>query len=411
MTNALECRSCRCDAFFELINLGLQPLANSYLPNLDALDEEPYYPLHAKVCTRCFLVQLDHDVSASQIFNSEYAYFSSVSETWLEHCRKYAEKMVAKLGLSSESLVIEAASNDGYMLKNFVSAGIPVLGIEPSGNTAKAAEKIGVPTRVAFFNTATGKALAAESMQADLIAAKNVMAHVPDLVDFIGGFQAALKPNGCITVEFPHLLQQLVNLQFDTIYHEHYSYLSLLAVEYAFIQAGLRIFDVEELPTHGGSLRIFGCHDGAPYEPTPALHHVRQSENAAGLMTEAAYRDFAQRVAECRSDFLQFIQSAQSEGKSIAAYGAAAKGNTFLNYAGVSVDSISFIADLSIHKQGKYMPGSHIPILSPDVIESRKPDYLLVLPWNLWDEVTQQMSNIRSWGGRFVRAVPTVYID
>jgi SAM-dependent methyltransferase len=388
----------------------MQPLANSYLSEANAQAREPVYSLHAKVCARCFLAQLDHDVDAAHIFNEDYAYFSSFSDSWLDHCRQYALKMMSMLSLTRDSLVIEVASNDGYMLKNFVAAGIPVLGIEPSANTARAAEKIGVSTRVAFFNTATGEALAAESLQADLIAAKNVMAHVPDLADFVGGFKAALKPQGCITVEFPHLLRQIEQLQFDTIYHEHYSYLSLLAVEYAFQQAGLRVFDVEELPTHGGSLRIFGCHADALFEPTDGLRRVRQMEAAAGLSTEAAYADFAKRVEACRSSFLEFLSQVRRQGKHLAAYGAAAKGNTFLNYAGVGADDIMFAVDRSPHKQGKFLPGSHIPILSPEAILKHKPDYVLILPWNLWEEITEQMSAVRSWGGSFVRAVPAISI-
>jgi len=406
----VNCRSCGHEKFHEFINLGLQPLANSYIPE-GALDEpEAVYPLHAKVCARCFLVQLDHDVDAAHIFNSNYAYFSSFSESWLEHCRRYALKMMDRLSLSAESLVVEVASNDGYMLKNFVAAGIPVLGVEPSANTAEAAEKVGVRTRVAFFNTATGKALAEEGLKADLIAAKNVMAHVPDLADFVGGFKEALKPQGCITVEFPHLLRQIERLQFDTIYHEHYSYLSLLAVEYAFKAAGLRVFDVEELATHGGSLRIFGCHADAPFEETEELKRVRGLEADAGLDGPDVYASFADRVDACRADFLAFLDRVAGEGSSVAAYGAAAKGNTFLNFCQVKAPTIRFVVDRSPHKQGTYLPGSQIPVLDPSAVFEQKPDYLLILPWNLWDEIVEQMKDVRDWGGKFVKAVPDVQI-
>jgi SAM-dependent methyltransferase len=408
MSNITSCRSCGHTGFYNFLDLGKQPLANSYLSEGNLQDPEPLHSLNAMVCSQCFLAQLDHNVNAEHIFNEDYAYFSSFSDTWLDHCRAYALKMMSLLQLSHDSLVIEVASNDGYMLKNFVAAGIPVLGVEPSANTARAAEEIGVSTRVDFFNAATGRALAAEGLQADLIAAKNVMAHVPDLADFVAGFKAALKPQGCITVEFPHLLRQIEQLQFDTIYHEHYSYLSLLAVEYAFQEAGLRVFDVEELPTHGGSLRIFGCHDDAPFGATDALQRVRQMEDAAGLSTKAAYADFARRVEECRSSFVAFLLQARSEGKRIAAYGAAAKGNTFLNYAGADANDITFVVDRSPHKQGKFLPGSRIPIMAPEAILKYKPDYVLVLPWNLWDEITEQMISVREWGGKFVRAVPVI---
>lgn len=318
--------------------------------------------------------------------------------------------MTTRFGLGLDSRVMEVASNDGYLLRNFVAAGIPVLGIEPSSNTAEAAMAIGVSTRVCFFNTANAIALASKGFKADLIANNNVMAHVPDLADFVGGFPHVLKPEGVVTVEFPHLLTQIEGVQFDTIYHEHYSYLSLLAVENAFRRAGMRVFDVERLPTHGGSLRVFSCLEDASHAACPGLFEVRQLEEEAGFRHPETYDRFAAKVVACRDGFLAFLRQAKTEGKRVAAYGAAAKGNTFLNYCGVDHTAIEFVVDRSPHKQGRYLPGSLVPIYAPEHVFAARPDYLLVLPWNLRAEIMEQMKDIRAWGGRFVTAVPRIEI-
>lgn len=411
MSDPFHCRSCGAPVSRVFLDLGETPLANSYVVTEDAAKPEARFPLRACVCERCFLVQLDHDVPPEDIFSAEYAYFSSFSDSWLAHARGYAEQMIPRFGLDDSSLVIEVASNDGYLLRNFVAAGIPALGIEPASNTAAAAEAIGVRTRVCFFDTATGRELAAEGLQADLIAANNVMAHVPDLADFVSGFAAALKPEGVVTVEFPHLLRLIERVQFDTIYHEHYSYLSLVAVEFAFRAVGLRVFDVQRLATHGGSLRIFGCHAAAAHVPTDGLAEVRRLEAAAGLATIDSYARFGERVAACRAGFQRFLATARAEGKTIAAYGAAAKGNTFLNACGVTAADIAYVVDRNPHKQGRLLPGSLIPIYAPERIVATRPDYLLILPWNLADEIIDQTNVIRSWGGHFVIAVPEIRVS
>ncbi len=410
MSNQFLCRSCHAPVSHRFLDLGEMPLANSYVRPEDLGQPERSFPLRASICNKCHLVQLDHNVPPDEIFSADYAYFSSYSTSWLEHARRYCATMTDRFGLGRDSLVMEVASNDGYLLRNFVAAGIPVLGIEPSSNTADAAIAIGVRSRVCFFNTANAITLAAEGYKADLIANNNVMAHVPDLADFVGGFPHVLKPEGVVTVEFPHLLTQIEGIQFDTIYHEHYSYLSLLAVENAFGRAGMRIFDVERLPTHGGSLRIFACLDGATHAPCPGLLEVRRLEEEAGFRHIETYERFADKVVACREGFLDFVRQAKASGKRIAAYGAAAKGNTFLNYCGVDCTTIEFVVDRSPHKQGRYLPGSLIPIHAPEHVFAAKPDYLLLLPWNLRTEIMDQMKDIRAWGGRLVTAVPRVEI-
>ncbi|KAA0677117.1 class I SAM-dependent methyltransferase [Azospirillum brasilense] len=410
MADTFRCRSCGAPVSHGFVDLGETPLANSYVRPENLGKPEARFPLRAAVCGSCFLVQLDHNVPAEHIFDSEYAYFSSYSESWLAHAKRYSEHVIPRFGLGPQSLVMEVASNDGYLLRNFVEAGIPVLGIEPTSNTAEAAEKVGVRTRVCFFHTETGRQLAAEGLQADLIAANNVMAHVPDLADFVGGFAHALKPEGVLTVEFPHLLNLIEQVQFDTIYHEHYSYLSLLSVEAALGRVGIRVFDVQQLPTHGGSLRVFACREGASHAATEGLALVRRLEAEAGFATLDAYTRFGERAAACREGFRRFLAEAKAEGKVIAAYGAAAKGNTFLNYCGTTADDIAYVVDRNPHKQGRYLPGSLLPILGPEHIAETKPDYLVILPWNLRDEIMGQMANIREWGGRFVTAVPEIRV-
>jgi len=401
------CRFCRSPLTHTLVDLGLQPLANSNLTAAElAAGTERTYPLHARVCASCFLVQVDDPVAADEIFDSGYAYFSSYSASWVEHARRYSEAMIARFGLGADSLVVEVASNDGYLLQHFKAAGVPVLGIEPTANTAQAAIDKGVPTEVMFFNGETGRELAARGVRADLMAANNVLAHVPDIGGFVAGFREVLKPEGVLTFEFPHFLNMLELVQFDTIYHEHFSYLSLLAVAQVLRANGLRAFDVELLPTHGGSLRLFCAHEASSHPETDALKTLRAREAAAGLQKLETYEGYAARVDAVRDSFLAFLRQAKADGKSVAAYGAAAKGNTFLNYAGVSADDLVAAFDANPHKQGRYLPGSHVPILAPERVAEVKPDYLLILPWNLKDEIMAQLAYIRAWGGRFVIASP-----
>ncbi|WP_293905301.1 class I SAM-dependent methyltransferase [Phenylobacterium sp.] len=405
------CRFCRAPLTRTFLDLGLQPLANSYLtPEQLAAGNEPTFPLHTKVCDRCFLVQADHTVPAEAIFDDAYAYFSSFSPGWVEHARRYAEAMIERFGLGPDSLVVEIASNDGYLLKHFLARDIPVLGIEPTANTAEAARAIGVRTDVVFFNAGTGAALAARGDRADLMAANNVLAHVPDLNEFVGGFRHVLKPQGVLTFEFPHLLNLIEKVQFDTIYHEHYSYLSLLAVEQVLGANGLRVFDVELLPTHGGSLRLFCGHIASDHPETEALRTLRATEAAAGLHKAETYDGFTARVEAVRESFQAFLRAARDDGKAIAAYGAAAKGNTFLNYCGTTAADIVCAYDANPAKQGRYLPGSHIPVFAPAAVAETRPDYVLILPWNLKDEITRQLSFIADWGGRFVVASPVTRV-
>jgi hypothetical protein len=401
------CRFCKTPLVHTLLDLGRQPLANSYLTAEQlAAGTEAAYPLHVRVCHQCFLVQADDAVPADAIFDDGYAYFSSYSTSWVEHARRYAGAMTERFGLGPESLVVEVASNDGYLLQHFLALDIPVLGVEPTANTAEAAIARGVPTEVAFFGEATGRDLAARGRRADLMAANNVLAHVPAIGDFVAGFREVLKDQGVLTFEFPHLLNLLEKVQFDTIYHEHYSYLSLLAVEQVLRANGLRPFDVERLPTHGGSLRLLCCHMGAGHEETGALAALRDDERAAGLGRIETYAGFAPRVEAVRDSFRGFLAAEKAAGRRIAAYGAAAKGNTFLNYCGTTTDDIVAVFDASLAKQGRFLPGSHLPILKPEAVRDLRPDDLVILPWNLKDEIIGQMGFIRDWGGRFVTASP-----
>lgn len=402
------CRFCSTPLRHVFLDLGQQPAANSYVrPGREA--DERRFPLTVRLCEACFLVQADAPVAPDAIF-SDYAYFSSFAESWVEHARRYADHMRQQLTLGPHSLVIEIASNDGYLLQHFVAEGVPVLGIEPAANVAAVAQKRGIATRVAFFGTATARALASEGLAADLMAANNVLAHVPDIGDFCAGFAILLKDNGVATFEFPHLANLIAKVQFDTIYHEHFSYLSLLAVEHVFAASGLKAVDVEVLTTHGGSLRVHAVKTGNPRTPSPALIAMRQHEHEAGLDQIATYDGFPARVEAVKEAFRAFLRQAVSAGKKVAAYGAAAKGNTFLNACGVSAHDIICVFDRSDAKQGRLLPGSHIPILAPPMLASIKPDYLVILPWNLADEIMQQMASLREWGGRFVTAVPDLKI-
>jgi len=402
-----NCRFCKTLLTHTFLDLGKQPLANSYLTAEQlAAGTERSYPLHVRVCSNCFLVQSDDAVPADHIFDADYAYFSSYSTSWVEHAKRYAAAMTERFGLGPESLVVEVASNDGYLLKHFVEMDIPVLGVEPTANTAKAAIEAGVPTEVLFFGTGTGAILAARGDRADLMAANNVLAHVPDIGDFVGGFREVLKDEGVLTFEFPHLLNLIEKVQFDTIYHEHYSYLSLLAVEQVLRANGLRPFDVERLATHGGSLRLFCCHMGSGHEETEALVALRAQEHAAHLDRLDGYAGFAPRVAAVRDSFRAFLAAEKQAARKICAYGAAAKGNTFLNYCGTTTADIEAVFDASLAKQGRFLPGSHLPVLAPAAADTLKPDDLIILPWNLKDEIMGQMARIKTWGGRFVTASP-----
>lgn len=404
-----ECRFCHKPLTRSFVDLGLQPLANSYVPPEKAGQPEPRYPLHARVCDSCLLVQVDHAVPAEAIF-SDYAYFSSYATSWVEHARRYSQAMTERFGLGPQSLVVEVASNDGYLLQHFKAAGIGVLGVEPAANVAAVAEQKGIPSEVAFFNRETAERLKAAGKAADLMAANNVMAHVPELNQFISGFAVLLKPQGVLTVEFPHLLNLIEQVQFDTIYHEHYSYLSLLAAEKIFAAHGLRVFDVEELPTHGGSLRLYVCHRGADHADTVGLARIRKKEAAAGLDSLAAYDNFAPRVKAVRDELRGFLVAAKADGKTVCAYGAAAKGNTLLNYCGITAQDIAAVYDKNPHKQRHLLPGSQIPIRAPEAIAADRPDYLLILPWNLKNEIAAEQAQIRGWNGHFVIAIPQLQI-
>ena len=406
----MNCRHCAKPLEHTFLDLGFAPPSNAYLSQDDLARPEKYYPLKVKVCDECWLVQTEDYAQADELFNSDYAYFSSTSTGWLAHATDYAEKIIAELRLSQNSLVIEVASNDGYMLKNFVAAGIPCLGIEPTASTAAAAEKIGVPVMRKFFGEQLGRQLAASGKKADLIAGNNVYAHVPDINDFTRGLKAALKPGGTITLEFPHLMRLLEYTQFDTVYHEHFSYLSLYTCNRIFTAANLRIWNVEELTTHGGSLRIYGCHVEDVRQTSPALGALMAEEARRGLPALATYQHFQAKADRVKDELLTFLIEQKRAGKKVAAYGAAAKGNTLLNYAGVKPDLLAFVCDAAAAKQGKFMPGSHIPILPPAALDVQRPDYLVILPWNIDAEVKQQNARLAKLGTKFVTAIPKLEI-
>lgn len=404
-----HCRNCGTVLEHTFCDLGMSPLANSYRSEAQRSAMEAFYPLHAFVCGSCFLVQLQEFESPAHIF-SDYAYFSSYSQSWLAHAEAYTNTIVPRLGLSTSSMVVEIASNDGYLLQWFRARAIPCLGIEPAANVAAVAQGKGIPTRVMFFGTETAQGLRAEGLQADLVIGNNVLAHVPALHDFVRGLSILLKPGGVVTMEFPHLLQLIQQVQFDTIYHEHFSYFSLIAVERVFAAHGMRVFDVEELPTHGGSLRIFATHVEAAHPKAASVDELNARERAAGLESLAAYGEFAEATKRVKRSLLTFLIDAKAAGKRVAAYGAPAKGNTLLNYCGVRTDFIDYTVDLSPHKQGKLLPGVHIPIVAPERVAETRPDFLLILPWNLKDEIMRQMAHIREWGGRFVVPIPQTTI-
>ena len=404
------CLFCGAPLQHTFVDLGKSPLCESYLSAEQLTQMEPFYPLHVYVCAECFLVQLPVHVSGEEIF-TEYAYFSSYSDSWLAHARRYTEQMISQLGLTSSSQVIEVASNDGYLLQYFTERGIPALGIEPAANVAKVAREKGVDTLVKFFGRATANELVADGKSADVLLGNNVLAQVPDVNDFVAGLQIALKPRGVITIEFPHLMQLVANNQFDTIYHEHYSYFSFVSAERIFAAHGLVLFDVEELPTHGGSLRIYARHVDDTSKPVTArAHALRAREVDAGLLALDYYSSFGRQVEATKHLLLEFLIQAKREGRSVVGYGAPGKGNTLLNYCGIRSDLMDFTVDRSPYKQGKFLPGTQIPIRHPDALREARPDYVLILPWNLKDEIAAQLAYVREWGGRLVVPIPRVQV-
>jgi SAM-dependent methyltransferase len=406
---AAACRLCGEALTETFVDLGMSPLCESYL-RADQLDaREPFYPLHVRTCASCLLVQLPAYVEGEDIF-SDYAYFSSYSDSWVAHAKRYADAMVDQLSLGPQSLVTEVASNDGYLLQHFVARGVPVLGVEPAANIAEVARAKGIRTETRFLGAETGAELAARYGRADLVAGNNVYAHVPDLVGFTAGLAALVKPDGLVTLEFPHLLRLIERRQYDTIYHEHYQYLSLLTAQRALATSGLAVVDVEELPTHGGSLRVHARHAAAAGEPTASVKAVLDVEAEAGLHTLDGHRGFAEAVFQIKRDLLEFLLAARAEGRKVVGYGAPGKGNTLLNHCGIRSDLLAYTVDRSPYKQGMFLPGTHIPIYAPDRIAADRPDYVLVLPWNLRTELTEQLSYVHDWGGRLVFPIPTLEV-
>lgn len=406
---AEKCRVCDADLEHVFVDLGMSPIANDYVAADRANTMEPFYPLCVYVCNSCWLVQLPAVQTADSIFRDDYAYFSSMSKSWLAHAKNYVDMISERFDIGAEHSVVELASNDGYLLQYFVQRDVPVLGIEPCGNVAKAAEDIGVPTITEFFGTELAEKLVSERPKSDLIIGNNVLAHVPDLRDFVAGLKTLLGEDGVITVEFPHLARLIEFNQFDTIYHEHFSYFSLLAVANVFKLHGLRIFDVEELPTHGGSLRIFACHEDDAGKPDcDAVGALLEREREVGLNNLDIYRDFDRKVQKTKRELLKFLIGAREAGKTVVGYGAPAKGNTLLNFCGVRTDFLDYTVDIAPVKQGTLLPGTRIPVFAPDKILETRPDYVLILPWNIKDEIMAAMSAVRDWGGQFLVPIPEV---
>ena len=406
-----QCRFCHTPLQHTFSDLGLSPIANDYVSKEQLHRAEKFYPLHTYVCEKCFLVQIEDFESPEHIFgDGDYAYFSSFSDSWLKHAKAYTGLMVKTFGFDASSQVIEIASNDGYLLQYFKEKGIPVLGVEPAANTAKVAEEKGIPSLVKFFGVETAKGLVADGKQADLLLGNNVLAHVPDLNDFVAGMKIVLKPKGIITMEFPHLLQLMEQNQFDTIYHEHYSYYSFLTVSQIFASHGITLFDVEEIPTHGGSLRVFGCKITASHQQTAAVSALSDVERTQGMETASYYESFQANANALKDGLLNFLLQTKARGKTVAGYGAAAKGNTLLNYAGIKADLLPFVVDAAPAKQNKFLPGSHIPVFDPQVLEEKRPDFVVILPWNIADEVCEQLAPLAALGTQFVTAVPDLKI-
>jgi SAM-dependent methyltransferase len=407
----MQCRFCKTELKHVFIDLVNSPASNSFLTTEQLNEPEVFYPLKVYTCHQCYLVQVDEYKKSDAIFNSDYVYFSSYSTTWLEHARNYTEKMISRFGVNRESLVMEIASNDGYLLQYFHQQGIPVVGIEPTANTAKVAIEKGVNTVVDFFGVRLAKELASKNMQADILLGNNVLAHVPDIVDFVKGLKLALKPQGVVTMEFPHLMQLVDNNQFDTIYHEHFSYLSFGTVQKIFAAQGLELFDVEELPTHGGSLRIYAKHvEDTSKQVEPAVAALLKKEADKGMTSLAYYDHFQQKALQVKLGLTEFLITQKRAGTKVAAYGAAAKGNTLMNYCGIKSDLVDFVADANPHKRGKWLPASHIPVVTESHLKETKPDFVIILPWNLQDEIMKQLAYIKEWGGRFVIPIPQLTI-
>ncbi len=408
----MNCRHCHHLLTHQFVDLGSAPPSNAYLTEESLKAPEVWLPLRVLVCDQCWLVQTDDFIAADQLFASEYAYFSSFSTSWLAHCERYVATAMERYGINNQSHVVELAANDGYLLQYFARAGVPCTGVEPTASTAAAAREKGIRVIESFFSAALADEMCGQSLQADLLIANNVLAHVPDINDFVLGCRKLLKPNGVATFEFPHLLELVKSVQFDTIYHEHFSYLSLHAVSRVFSRAGMTVFDVEQLGTHGGSLRVHARHSGSQAQLVQeSVAHVLALEDAQGLTNTATFLSFQAKAERVKDDLLRFLLEAREECKSVAAYGAAAKGNTLLNFAGVRPDLIEFVVDRSPHKQGRYLPGSRIPIVAEERLRAAKPDYVVVLPWNLLDEIKSQLSYIREWGGQFVVAVPRIAVS
>ncbi len=406
---ASTCRFCATPLEHEFVNLGLSPISNAFVEPERASEDEAFYPLHAFVCGQCFLVQLEEFESPDEIF-SDYAYFSSYSDSWLAHARKFVHGAAERFALNEDSLVIEVASNDGYLLQYFKELEVPVLGIEPASNVAEVSRAAGIDTIDEFFGVALASRLRDEGRTCDLLVGNNVLAHVPDINDFVGGLKIVLAKNGVLSMEFPHLLKLIQQTQFDTIYHEHFSYLSLLTVQKIFRHHGLEVFDVEELTTHGGSLRVFAQHPEGKQPLGEAVSKVLLDESNAGLDSLQGYQNFSEKVAKVKNDLLSFLASANADNKTVVGYGAPAKGNTLLNFCGVGPDSIQYTVDRSPHKQDKLLPGTHIPVHAPETISDTKPDYVLILPWNLQEEIVQQLSHIQEWGGKCVVPIPELRV-
>ncbi len=407
----MQCRFCKTELTHVFIDLFNSPASNSFLTTQQLNEPETFYPLKVYTCHKCFLVQVDEYKKSDAIFDSNYVYFSSYSSSWLKHAKQYTEMMTKRFGYNQDSLVIEVASNDGYLLQYFNENNIPVLGIEPTANTAEVAKTKGVHSVVDFFGVRLATELVARNIKADLLLGNNVLAHVPDIVDFVGGMKIILKENGVVTMEFPHLMQLVDNNQFDTIYHEHFSYLSFTAVKQIFESQGLELFDVDQVPTHGGSLRIYAKHkEDASKEISANVKAVLALEASKGMNGLDYYNGFQEKAFKVKSDLISFLIEQKSAGKKVAAYGAAAKGNTLLNYCGVKGDLIDFVVDANPHKQNKFLPASHIPVMNEDYLKAAKPDYVIILPWNLKEEITQQLSYIREWGAKFVVPIPVVEI-
>ena len=407
----MNCRFCKAPLAHVFIDLNNSPASNSFLTKEQLNEPEIFYPLKVFICDKCFLVQVDEYKKSDAIFSSDYVYFSSFSTSWLAHAKEYTKKMTDRFALNANSKVVEIASNDGYLLQYFKEQNIPVLGIEPTANTAKAAAQKGIETVVDFFGVRLAKELAAKNIKADLLLGNNVLAHVPDIVDFVAGMKILLKENGIITMEFPHLMQLVDNNQFDTIYHEHFSYLSFHTVKQIFESQGLQLFDVEEIPTHGGSLRIYATHkENTQQNISENVNNLLQKEYSKGINALDYYNNFQQKALKVKLDISDFLIKQKRDNKKIAAYGAAAKGNTLLNYCGIKSDLINFVVDANPHKQSKFLPASHIPVMNEDELKKAKPDYVIILPWNLKTEITAQLNYIKAWGGKFVVAIPELEI-